>query len=669
MASLVLYLLSGLLSLALSRKHKANNIVTNIACMLAASLGLASSVAQLLSGSSGITIEPFKSAIPLFSFTITIDNLSAFFLLGLSVIAFCTSLYSIGYLSHYYGKRSVGLFNFLFPLFILSMALVLTSGNAVFFLIAWEAMSAISYFLVVFESEHEENQKAGTLYLIMTGIGTAFLLAAFLIMYGYTGSLELSSGSAAIPAGARNLMFVCFLLGFGTKAGIIPLHIWLPAAHPAAPSNVSALMSGVMIKTAIYGLLRFVFQYLGVQSAWWGAALLAAGAVSAVLGVAYALMEHNIKRLLAFHSIENIGIILVGMGVAFIAFAQKSPLIGSLALAASLFHTFNHTLFKSGLFLGAGSIQYSTHTKDIEKLGGLIKKLPATALLMLCFSMAISALVPFNGFVSEWLTFQSLFAGVASSHTGVNILYILAVAALALSGALAAACFAKLFGISFLGRPRSEQASKAKEVPLTMRAGMAVLAALCLLAGLFPAAFLKAIDGVVTSLVGASLTAQLQGGVLFAYLKLKLTGNAVSPAALLLLLAALLAVSLIVVRIVGGRYIERKYGTWDCGFEALNARMQYTATGFSKPVKIVFRVLFRPSRELKVKGGRYHPEEMEYTVASESLFEKYLYDPVTVFIKRLSRKAKYSVQTGSIRRYLAYIFAALLVLMIYNIFA
>ncbi len=670
MASLALYLLCGLLSLVLIRKHRANNIAVNSLCMLAALFGLASSLSQLLCGGGPITVELFRSTIPLIAFTVTLDALSAFFLLGLSVIAFCVSLYSIGYLSHYYGKKSIGLFNFLFPLFILSMALVLSCGNAVFFLFAWEAMSALSYFLVVFESEHEEVQRAGTLYLIMTGIGTAFLLAAFLLMYGYTGSLELSAGSAAIPAAGKNLMFICFLIGFGTKAGIIPLHIWLPAAHPAAPSNVSALMSGIMIKIAIYGILRFVLQYLGVQHAWWGAVLLALGMVSAVLGVAYAFVEQNIKRLLAFSSIENIGIILIGLGVSFIAFAQKSAVIGSLALAAALFHAFNHTLFKGGLFLGAGSIQYATHTKDMEKLGGLIKRLPATAALVLCFSLAISALAPFNGFVGEWLTFQSLFAGIAPGRSWESILFILAIAALALCGALAAASFAKFFGIAFLGKPRSEHAAEATEVPGTMRAAMAVLAALCLAVGLFSSAFLRAMDGVVTSLGGAPLAAQLQGDVLFAWLPLQLTGNAISPVALLVLLAALLVGTLAVVRLVGGKYIQRKYGTWDCGFEALNARMQYTGTGFSKPMKIVFRVLFRPTRELKASGGmRYHPERVEYTVTSESLFEKYLYEPVTDFVKKLSRRAKYSVQTGSIRRYLAYILAALVVLLIYNTFA
>ena len=240
------------------------------------------------------------------------------------------------------------------------MIFVFTSSNAVFFYIAWEAMSLLSYFLVIFESERIENQRAGTLYIVMTHIATAFLLIGFMISYSYTKSFDLFGNSDAIPDGAKTMIFILFLLGFGTKAGAIPVHIWLPYAHPAAPSNVSALMSGIMIKTAIYGLIRFVLDFLGIQQAWWGGLLIGLGIISAVLGVAYALMEHDLKRLLAYHSVENIGIILIGLGVSFTALAQGSQLIGSLALTASILHTLNHTLFKGGLFLGAGSIHYAT---------------------------------------------------------------------------------------------------------------------------------------------------------------------------------------------------------------------------------------------------------------------------------------------------------------------
>lgn len=668
LAAILLYLSSAFISLVLRNYHKLCNITSNIICISASLSGAAAAIIHIMSGNDIIRLVKFNSSIPLLSIDITIDNLSALFILGLSVLVLCVSLYSIGYISHYYGKRNVGLFNFLYASFILSMFFVITAGDAVFFFIAWETMSVLSYFLVVFESEQEENQKAGTLYIIMTHIGAAFLLIGFMIMYSFTKSFDIFGSSLAIPEAAKNIMFFLFLMGFGTKAGVIPLHIWLPNAHPAASSNVSALMSGIMLKTAIYGLIRFLLFYLNIQHTWWGIFIICIGVISAVLGVAYALMEHNIKKLLAFHSIENIGIILIGLGVSFIAFAQHNIFLGGLALTASLFHSFNHTLFKGGLFLGAGAIQYATHTKDIEELGGLIKKMPVTALFMLCFSLAISAIVPFNGFVSEWLTYQSLFANIAVGEAAVNILSILAAAALALSGALAAVCFVKLFGISFLGLPRSKHAIEAKEVPITMQLGMGILSLLCLALGLFSMSFLKLIDNVILDLADISIVGQIQGGWFIPYYSFDLSGNSISPISLLLVLTVVIILSFAVIRIIGGKYLERKYGTWDCGFKEVNSRMQYSATGFSKPLRIVFRILYRPGRELEIEEGRspYFPVSLKYKVSTEPIFEKYLYNPILLIINKFSIKTKLLIQTGSIHMYLLYILVTVLSLMLYN---
>jgi formate hydrogenlyase subunit 3/multisubunit Na+/H+ antiporter MnhD subunit len=550
------------------------------------------------------------------------------------------------------------------------MMFVFISSNIIFFFIAWEAMALISYFLVIFESDQKETRKAGLLYIVMTHIATAFLLTGFLIAYSYTKSFDIFASSAAIPHDVKNIIFILFVIGFGTKAGVIPLHIWLPYAHPAAPSNVSALMSGIMIKTAIYGLVRFVLGYLGVESTWWGAAILCIGAISAVLGVLYALMDNNIKRLLAYSSIENMGIIMIGLGASFIMFAKGNAVLGSLALIASLLHAFNHTLFKGGLFLGAGSIQYSTHTKDIEKLGGLIKKIPVTAFFVLCFALAISAIVPFNGFISEWLTYQSLFAGLAAGQTGLNILSVISIAALGMAGALAAACFVKLFGISFLGLPRSENSLKAEKVPVPMNIGMGLLASLCLIIGLFPMTILKLLDNVVSGLSRASVFRDIQGGLVIAYYPLKIEQSSISSLALLITLAVLILLTLLLIRIFGGRYIERKYGTWDCGYKALNSRMQYSATGFSKPMNIVFKILFRPLRETHVTGRTpYHPDSIEYEVSSTHIFEKFIYKPIYEKVTKFSKKIKYTVQTGSIHSYLLYIFVTIVILMAYNIFA
>lgn len=667
--SVLLFTIGALAALALGKRDRLCNLVSNGICIASGLLLMVASVMKLLGASGLIQIGLLRSTLPFLALEMKIDNLSALFLMVLSILVVCVSIYSIGYISHYYGKRKVGLFNFLYITFILSMIFVFTSSNAVFFYIAWEAMSLLSYFLVIFESERMENQRAGTLYIVMTHIATAFLLIGFMIIYSYTKSFDLFGSSDAIPDTAKNIIFILFVLGFGTKAGAIPVHIWLPYAHPAAPSNVSALMSGIMIKTAIYGLIRFVLDFLGVQHVWWGALLIGVGIVSAVLGVAYALMEQDIKRLLAYSSVENIGIILIGLGVSFTALAQGNETVGALALIASTLHAVNHTFFKGGLFLGAGSVHYATGTKDIEKLGGLIKSMPITALLVLCFSLAISAIVPFNGFISEWLTYQSIFAYISPGQPGTNILFILAVAALGLAGALAAACFVKLFGISFLGLPRSEEISHVEEVPVVMNAGMGILAALCLLLGTFPLVIIRLIDGVAGELIGRSVFDQLQGGFVITWYSMDLTGTAISPFEILIALGVLTLFALLAIRVYGGKYIERKYGTWDCGFEGINSRMQYTATGFSKPIKIVFRILFRPSRKTEAIGGTdYYPDRIEYKVASESIFEKYVYLPAYSRVRTFSRKAKFLVQTGSIHNYLIYIFITILVLMAYNRF-
>ncbi len=666
-ASIILFISAAAAALVFSHWQKLSNTASNILCMAASVSGIFASVRHLLSGGERLAIMSVDTTVPVISFNLTFDRLSAFFILGLCILVFCVSIYSIGYVSHFYGKRNVGLFQFLFSTFILSMFFVLTSSNAVFFYIAWEVMALLSYYLVVFESEHTEKQKAGMIYIIMTHIGAAFLMIAFMMMYAYTKSFELSGDSSAIPQPARNIMFILFLIGFGVKAGVIPLHIWLPYAHPAAPGNVSALMSGIMIKTAVYGLLRFVLVYLGVDNTWWGMTLLILGMVSAVLGVAYAFVEVNIKKLLAYSSIENIGIIFIGLGIAFIAFAKGSQTIGALALCAALFHTLNHTLFKGGLFLGAGSIQHSTHTLEMEQLGGLIKKMPVTAVFMLGGSLAISSVVPFNGFASEWLTLQSIFGTIGKGQAVLNIAAIVAVAALAIAGALAAASFVKLFGISFLGLGRTEHAAHAREVSPVMYTGMGLLIVPCLILGVFPSLFLKLTDGLVTELAGKSIACHLEGLFMLADYPAAATGNSISPLQIIAALTALLILTFIVLRLVGGKYLERKYGTWDCGFEALNSRMQYTATGFSKPVQIVFRILFRPSRELKIGGNyQYHPESMEYTTSTEPIFEKYVYAPVVKMITDLSRRMKFAVQTGSVHRYLIYIFVAVLALMLYN---
>ncbi len=665
--SIILYMIAALAALVLLKNQKLCALLSSLICIVASLFGLAAAFKQLLFENTTMALRLWQSNIPFLDVILSMDALSAFFVLCLSILTLCVSIYSIGYMKHYYGIRNVGLFYFLYAGFIVSMFLVFTAGNAVIFFVVWEIMAVVSYFLVSFESDEPETQRAGILYIVMTHIGTAFLLIAFMLMFRYTGSFDFSISSSALPENIRDIMFVLFLVGFGTKAGIIPFHIWLPYAHPAAPSNISALMSGIMIKTAIYGLLRFVFIYLGVETTWWGIAILVIGMVSAVLGVAYAYIEQNIKRMLAYSSIENMGIIFIGIGVSFMAFSEGLELVGALALTAALLHTVNHTLFKGSLFLCAGSVHYAVHSKNMEDMGGLIKRMPITALFFLGGALSVSAMVPFNGFISEWLTYQSIFAGIIPGQAAENILLVFAVAALALSGALAAACFIKLFGISFLGLARSEQAASANEVPLSMSLGSGILTALCLLSGIFPLYALGLINRVVLQLANRPILDQLQGNIFFLYSPLEIHGNAISPQIIVLTLVIIAAGALFIERIIFGKEKRREFGTWDCGYEALNPRMQYSAAAFSKPIRVVFKMMFRSSRDLKIKGPlTYHPDAMEYSVTTESLFEKYVYDPVSRMVTAFSRKAKFMIQTGSVHTYLLYIFITTLILMFYN---
>lgn len=666
-ASIFIYLAAVMAALFFYGNEKISTLISQGLCMVASLFGVVSSLMQILSGGEQMVLQPFHSSIPYLDVTVSMDSLSAFFVLILSILVFCISLYSIGYLSHYFGKRNVSVFHVLYVAFILSMLFVFTAANAVFFFMAWEAMAIISYFLVVFESEHADTRKAGLIYIVMTHISTALIMIAFMIMLKYTGSFDINGSSTSIPDHMKNVMFLLFLIGFGTKGGIAPMHIWLPHAHPAAPGTVSALMSGVMIKTAIYGMIRFILMFLGVEVAWWGYLILALGAFSALFGVLYAFIAKNIKRMLAHSSIENMGIIFVGIGISFIAFSKGSIAVGSLALLAALLHSFNHALFKGSLFLGVASIHYATHTKSLENLGGLIKLMPVTSVFFLGGALSLSAIVPFNGFISEWLTYQSIFASIALGNSLQNIIMMLTAAVLAMTGALAAASMIKLFGIAFLGRPRTDHASKAEEVPTVMNIGTGILVVLCLLGGLFPRAFLNILDPVVSGITGFSVADQLQGSFLAVYYPLTIQGNAISPLLVFISIAVLVLITLVMLRAIGGTYTERVYGTWDCGFKSLTARMQYSANAFSNPIKIVFGSFFKSSREFKVSGDApYHPVSMEFTVTTESPFEKYIYVPLMIWITAKSHKLKLMIQTGSVHTYLLYIFIAVLVLMLYN---
>ncbi len=596
------------------------------------------------------------------NFAFVVDRLSAFFILVISIVALAVSIYSIGYVREYFGKKNIGYLGFLYNIFILSMIFVVTASNVVMFLIVWELMSVVSYFLVIYEHEKPETRKAGFIYIVMTHIGTGFIILSFLIIASANESFnfESMSGVSLTPL-LKDLAFLFALIGFGTKAGIVPLHIWLPYAHPAAPSNVSALMSGVMIKTAIYMLIRISFNFLGASSMWWGMALLIIASASALLGVMYALMEHDLKRLLAYHSVENIGIILIGVAVAMIFMSLGHPELAAFGLIAALYHTINHAVFKSLLFMGAGSLIYSTHTKNIEEMGGLIKKMPWTALFFLIGSISISALPPFNGFVSEWLTFQAQLLSINLSDNITKIAILSSGAALVLTSALAAACFVKAFGISFLALPRSEHAQHAKEVPGSMLFGMGILSILCIALGVLPFYFVRILDDIVSPLVGTSVISKITFDLSIA------TGaGSISTVWLFLLIFIFIPIILILAFAAGGRTGTKTYETWGCGQPATTGRNEYTATAFSKPIRMWFSNIYRPHREIHTTyaGSPYFKERFAFESEIEPIFEKYMYSPAVWITLTLSRILRV-IQTGSLQLYLLYILITLVIALIY----
>lgn len=659
-----LFVLGILLPCVTKNSPKSTNYLSHGAAVLGCLAAVCCAATVLMSG--GITLS-YSLGLPIGLLKIRIDYLSAYFLLALGLVGTAASIYAIGYGREYYEQR-FGTMAALFNGFILSMALVLTVSQVAYFLIAWEVMTVVSFLLVNHEFDKKSNTSAAYKYIVMTTIGTAFITIAFLLLATAANSLDFASlKGAALSDTMRNLVFICALIGFGTKAGVIPLHIWLPEAHPAAPSHVSALMSGIMIKTAIYGMCRFFLEFLGIGPAWWGEFVLVLGIISSVLGVLYALMENDLKRLLAYSSVENIGIILLGVGAGMVFMSKGHPVLAGLAWVAGLYHVFSHAMFKSLLFLGSGSVLFSTHTKNIEHLGGLIKKMPYTALLFLIGSAAISALPPLNGFVSEWLIFQSLFflpqavSGLIGKLGSVAL-----IALLGLTGALAATCFIKAFGITFLAKPRSKHAEHAVEVPGTMLVGMATLAGMCFILGVWPQWMQNILQRVLSGYNGLNTEKLFQPQWYATAFQTQQAGGVIAMPVVVGILAAGLIAAVIAYRAKG---IPKTVisETWTCGIVP-DARMEYTATGFAEPVRRAFRVVVRPQQDITADKSRnpYHGVKMRLQVHITHLIDKWLYRPVKDSILSFAAYIK-PVQSGSLQLYMGYIMAVTVVVLILGV--
>jgi hydrogenase-4 component B len=637
-------------------------------------LGLLLAGLSTLGHGPGAPAPPFElvpSFVPYIAFSVRLDALSAFFLLIVGLLGLALSTYSLGYAKGFFGRKNVGVLGAFFNALLLATTVVVVADDVWPFLIAWELMALTAYCLVSFEHEEPETREAGVLYFIMSHIDAGCIILGFLLLFqasGDYGFASLHDIGASMSPGKRDAAFILFVLGFGIKAGIVPFHTWLPAAHPVAPSNVSALMSGVVIKTGIYGLTRVCFDFLGAPPLWWGVGLLAIGTLSAVLGVLYALMEHDLKRLLAYHSIENIGIILMGLGAALVFLQSGHTVLATLALIAGLYHTINHAAFKGLLFLGAGAVLQATHTRNMEDMGGLARRMPQTAFYFLVGAVAISALPPLNGFVSEWLTYQALLQGFSTTNSLVRLIFPLSGAMLALTGALAAACFVKAFGITFLAQPRSDHAANAKESALSMRVGMAVLTVACVILGLCPTAFIRLLDPLTEQLTGRQLGSQLSFADGLVLTSLAEGSGTVSTLGIVLTLVCLLPIPFGLWLLLARHARTRRAPTWACGQPGLTPQMEYTATGFSKPIRMIFKALFRPRRDVQREYdfSPHFATKLRFESHVEEVFVQRLYRPFELAILRASRKIR-ALQAGSIHAYLLYVFVTLLLLLVFEL--
>jgi len=664
--AIVLWAIGAAGSLFLRKNDNLSNTFGNCFAVLGSILGLISSSLVFIGGfefSFNIV-----SSLPLLSLSFKVDKLAAFFIFTISLIALLSSLYALEYIKHYYTKYNIGTLNFFYNIFILGMVLVVSANNALFFLIVWEIMSLASYFLVIYENKEKDNLKAGSLYFIMTHIGTAFITLAFLLLYSATGSLDFSiikENIGNVTPLVKNIVFILSIVGFGTKAGIIPLHIWLPGAHPAAPSHVSALMSGVMIKTGIYMFIRIFMDIITTAPVWWGTVILILGAISSLLGVLYALTEHDIKRLLAYHSIENIGIIMMGIGSSLIFWSLDMKPYAILGLVAALFHTINHAIFKALLFLGAGSVISKMHTRNMEEYGGLIKYMPQTAFFFLIGSMAISAFPPFNGFFSEWITFQALFKGIMISDTSVRWAFLTAAGSLAFTGGLAAMCFVKVFGSTFLARPRSKEVSHAKEAGIKIRFSMLILSTLTLLLGLASGTVTDILSGIVNNL---GIFNKVKPVLLATAVNVRLEDN-FSAVSIPLILIILIVVTVLIFILVSAFTLNTKIqigDTWDCG-STLTSRMEITATAFANSIISIFHGVLKPTKQITIEyrdaSMRYFPKTETVRLGTKDIYRGYFYLPVQLLTTKVSGYVK-KIQSGNINTYILYILIILIAMLL-----
>ncbi|OIO81655.1 MAG: hydrogenase 4 subunit B [Gallionellaceae bacterium CG1_02_56_997] len=652
----LLWIVLGLCGLALQGQPQ---VICRVVFPVGAvfSLALAITGFWALSATANIAVLPL--GLPDLPFHLRLDPLSGLFLILLGGASFGVSLFSSGYFKGMEGDV-LGLLSLEYHVFLAGMTLVILADDAYMFMVAWETMALSSYFLVTTDHNIPDTRRAGFLYLLIAHVGAIAILLSFGVMqagHGIGAYTFDAMRASHLSSSWASIAFLLALFGFGAKAGVLPMHVWLPEAHPAAPSPVSALMSGVMLKTAIYGILRVTFDLLDVQLWWWGVLALALGLITALFGVMFAAVQVDMKRLLAYSSIENIGLLLVGIGLTIIFHVYGKDALAALALTATLYHSLNHACFKSLLFVGTGSIMHATGERNMGRMGGLIKQMPWLAALMLVGVLAISGLPPLNGFVSEWLLLQAFLLSPGLPNSYIDMLVPVAAAVIALAAALAAYVMVKFFGVIFLGQPREAKLEHAHDAGLWERAGMVWLALACVVLGLAPVFVVQQIDPVSQMLLGSHLGNAAAGWMMLTPMDTERASY--SPVYFLL---AVLAVMLVTAWLVHHYYHGRlrRGPAWDCGFPAQNARMQDTAEGFGQPIRRIFDPFFKIESVLPTAFDA----QPKYHALSEDRLWYLLYLPMKRLVEKLSGWASV-LQHGHIHLYLTYTFVTLIVLLIF----
>src|SRR5947209_451729 len=643
------------MAVVLRSKSRPSRLAGQAGAIGGCAIGLAGAVRVLLSGQPQSLFAP--SFMPGGTIHLEIDALSAFFLLPVFGLSILTAIYGASYMSGRGERGGAAASWFHLNLLTAGMAAVVAAHDGLLFLLAWEIMALSPFFLVIFDDRQERVRHAAWTYLAATHLGTAFLLVLFVLLGEAAGSSDFDGYAAVLKADPRlcSVVFVLALIGFGSKAGIVPAHVWLPEAHPVAPSHVSALMSGAMIKIGIYGLVR-ILTLLGTPQPWWGWTLIAIGASSGVLGVLFALAQHDLKRLLAYSSVENIGIVLLGIGLGVLGLATGTPALAVIGFAAGLLHILNHSIFKGLLFLGAGAVQHGADSLELEKLGGLLKRMPWTGTAFLIGAAAIVGLPPLNGFVSEFLLFYAGFAAVMDPAASIALAGLMAIVAMGLIGGLAAACFAKAFGIVFLGSPRTAEAEEAHEVARPMRAAMAVLALLCVIIGLAAPAIVWSLADVLSAATGSS------AGNIHSQLAPVAASLTVTVAIFGLLIVLALALWLLRTSRLASRRVGRG-PVWGCGYLFPSPRMQYTASSFVQPLTTQFHLFVR-NREALASPQGYFPRRASYQSDSGDPWLRLLFAPTFRWFDHIVSRLDV-IQHGHIHLYVLYVAAALVVLLVW----